>query len=955
MHVNSKNAPPASGKYDFSAIYLVQQDMRKSFRNLSIQQQRFEKQLEKNHNKFFQTVLQNKRQLYFGKLSLEGGAQMESTGLKSKIQRAGQKNQNRDQSNDYLKNEQIERLARQSRRPKSSIIVDDYTHKLPKDQQNEKQQAQDDIEGFDYISALQAELQQEKIQDYRVRQKEKLNEDDIQADKDHQIAKQKRKQRQQTIEMLLSKEKCSQLGLQQFKNTLKDEELLLELSKKILDDFYKQNTTFKLTDNQLTLDQFKTRIYERIQKKTDDQKYYCLDDLKQILGDNLITFDPTNVDEYIKMIYQKDIKDLTAKESNLKLEPWQTNQKCLRSIYNLGVKIQSKQEKRRKRKQSHETHYKTKTLDEKTSARLSQSSSKKLNSGRGKKKIHTTSILTNVNNVKKKDAREFTEKIKETLKIFHNLKAKSEKEEVYRNYGPTWEIEQNEERKLQVQFQKPEEDSKSDKDNKSKYIHHHTLHERVQDVRTNCGFLKKLDEIGANVKMDQEVNELLYLEDKEKDKKEQMLEDFKKSVKKLRPREIFDIEAVIQQRKDNLRLRQQTIESKSGNNTNPNYINQSQISQEYKETILNKSNMMGDTQSLFDQINVELYELKLDEQPNREWMSKAKRGTFYTEKSSIIPKPLKKSMIGGFKFNCQNHETSKMSDSFSQATTAAADENYSVAFGQSGNRGRKVRPSTSVKPQNSLYYSINSQDQYRKIGGNYNQGHVIEEEFDMNNQLQSTKQLNKRQMNKSLVSDKFLSYLNEVGIPISKSNQYGLMSSLNPQRQEFKANSFQTQAMVYRINQKEQSCGQENQAFNTTILDHKRIRLESANLYKSYQENKIQNRRKINSWHMANTNKSQVSNSAQTQMNDSQNETMTGLQRSRLLSRPIYIEGTVISPNEWKQSTNEASPIKKVESFNIDMRVDQQEQNDQQRSSLSLSKIDLKQQQQQQQQFELNQ
>jgi len=38
------------------------------------------------------------------------------------------------------------------------------------------------------------------------------------------------------------------------------------------------------------------------------------------------------------------------------------------------------------------------------------------------------------------------------------------------------------------------------------------------------------------------------------------------------------------------------------------------------------------------------------------------------------------------------------------------------------------------------------------------------------------------------------------------------------------------------------------------------------------------------------------------------------------LQKPIYIEGTVISPNEWKQSTNEASPIKKVESFNVDIR-----------------------------------
>lgn len=60
------NKPKAAGKYDFSAIYLVQQDMRKAFRNLAMQESRFLRQLEKNHNKFFQTILQNRRHLYFG-------------------------------------------------------------------------------------------------------------------------------------------------------------------------------------------------------------------------------------------------------------------------------------------------------------------------------------------------------------------------------------------------------------------------------------------------------------------------------------------------------------------------------------------------------------------------------------------------------------------------------------------------------------------------------------------------------------------------------------------------------------------------------------------------------------------------------------------------------------------------------------------------------------------------
>lgn len=70
--MKQSSKPKAAGKYDFSAIYLVQQDMRKAFRNLAVSQTRFLKQLEKNHNKFFQTILQSRRQLYFGKALEEG-------------------------------------------------------------------------------------------------------------------------------------------------------------------------------------------------------------------------------------------------------------------------------------------------------------------------------------------------------------------------------------------------------------------------------------------------------------------------------------------------------------------------------------------------------------------------------------------------------------------------------------------------------------------------------------------------------------------------------------------------------------------------------------------------------------------------------------------------------------------------------------------------------------------
>lgn len=113
------------------------------------------------------------------------------------------------------------------------------------------------------------------------------------------------------------------------------------------------------------------------------------------MGDDVLKFDPTDVDEFIKMIYHKETKDLTVEESNMKLEPWQTNKKCLRSLYNLGVKVLTNKERRRKRKQSHEIHsvIKNKGNDNLSQSNLSQISSSRKLSVKTRKKIHTASVL----------------------------------------------------------------------------------------------------------------------------------------------------------------------------------------------------------------------------------------------------------------------------------------------------------------------------------------------------------------------------------------------------------------------------------------------------------------------------------------------------------------------------------------------------------------------------------
>lgn len=76
----------------------------------------------------------------------------------------------------------------------------------------------------------------------------------------------------------------------------------------------------QVKDGKLSLDQLKCRIYEK-SSKGKNSKFYCLDDLiKNGLEENIYKINEKEVDEYIKMIYHKDIKDLTAEESKRSLE-----------------------------------------------------------------------------------------------------------------------------------------------------------------------------------------------------------------------------------------------------------------------------------------------------------------------------------------------------------------------------------------------------------------------------------------------------------------------------------------------------------------------------------------------------------------------------------------------------------------------------------------------------------
>ena len=69
-----------------------------------------------------------------------------------------------------------------------------------------------------------------------------------------------------------------------------------------------------------------------------------MDDIKQLLGPDFLTYNDKEIDNYIKTVYNKDIKRLLKLEANNQI----VNEHCLRSIYNLGVHVEPKKHNARR-------------------------------------------------------------------------------------------------------------------------------------------------------------------------------------------------------------------------------------------------------------------------------------------------------------------------------------------------------------------------------------------------------------------------------------------------------------------------------------------------------------------------------------------------------------------------------------------------------------------------------
>lgn len=73
-------------------------------------------------------------------------------------------------------------------------------------------------------------------------------------------------------------------------------------------------------EGRLTLNQLQMRVLEKVQGKSRSDKYICLDDLRASLDPSVLNFDNKEIEQYIKIVYRKELKDLKAKDFHKELE-----------------------------------------------------------------------------------------------------------------------------------------------------------------------------------------------------------------------------------------------------------------------------------------------------------------------------------------------------------------------------------------------------------------------------------------------------------------------------------------------------------------------------------------------------------------------------------------------------------------------------------------------------------
>ncbi len=141
--------------------------------------------------------------------------------------------------------------------------------------------------------------------------------------------------------------------------------------------------------------------------------------------------------------------------------------------------------------------------------------------------------------------------MKETLAMFLEIQnQRSKKNPVVRNYGAEQEILKFKKQEALIHgltppaeetegiFSNRKSDACSEVERKS--ATKRSKQQTIQDIKLTYGFLRRLEEEGKNVKIGNEISDLLFLEEKDNENKERLEEENAKKSRKPRPRDVVD-------------------------------------------------------------------------------------------------------------------------------------------------------------------------------------------------------------------------------------------------------------------------------------------------------------------------------------------------------------------------------------------------------------------------------
>eukprot|EP00347_Sterkiella_histriomuscorum_P021619 403333348 len=354
--VNFPKIPIVKSSIDYVSIYSNQQDMKTIFRRVKRQEDHFKKTLSQSHNKFYQKIMHHKRL----QLQEELG-----TGFQDLID-DGQvitKKQHKDQLNkfkrfaSYVEDDLDTGLSKHKKEEmiKKHSIPEKYEQLM---NENPSQAKQDFLnENLTQNSPDKNQSPAQLIKDPAYHKNEtKVNLDNefeqmFAQQRQVNFLRQKRLSDQlidrEEMKQLFDPNALENLSFVQYVKYMKDKELIEQVTlrlfelkpelkqgdindiKRLLSEADKK-LFVAYRDDQITLDQLKTRVNQKMRRAT----YKCLDDLVQDGLHLTIIQDLDQAEKLIKMIHGTDsIKDVSISDLTQLNKPWQSNPHCLRSLF----------------------------------------------------------------------------------------------------------------------------------------------------------------------------------------------------------------------------------------------------------------------------------------------------------------------------------------------------------------------------------------------------------------------------------------------------------------------------------------------------------------------------------------------------------------------------------------------------------------------------------------------